>query len=73
MLRYLPAAERPGSSYKDASFPPRLQAGTRLLTPFCNTQIFFFLIVNPLSSLSIITVIKRLEVHQLKTFPQSFV
>ena len=39
ILRYLPAAERPDSSYKDASFPPHLQVVTRLLTPFCNTQI----------------------------------
>lgn len=67
ILHYLPAAERPDSSYKDASFPPHLQVVTRLLTPFCNTQ---FLIVNLFSSLSIITVIKRLEVNQLpKHFP----
>lgn len=40
ILHYSPAAERPDSSCKDASFPPHLQVVTRLLTPFCNTQIF---------------------------------
>lgn len=40
ILHYLPVAERPDSSYKGASFPPHLQVATRLLTLFCNTQIF---------------------------------